>query len=71
MVRSFRVDGGLVVVDNQLLMAANRRRQGTLERTPRGGAFDAGEIVTRGIEACAFRVYGSARESARVEQRAP
>jgi 8-oxo-dGTP diphosphatase len=48
-VRSFRVGGGLVVMDNQLLMAANRRRQGTLEWTPPGGVIDAGEVVTRGI----------------------
>ncbi len=47
--RSFRVGGGLVLVDNQLLMAANRRRQGTLEWTPPGGVIDDGEVVTRGI----------------------
>ena len=47
--RSFRVGGGLVVVDNQLLLAANRRRQGTLEWTPPGGVIDDGESVTRGI----------------------
>jgi 8-oxo-dGTP diphosphatase len=47
--RSFRVGGGLVVVDNQLLLAANRRRQGTLEWTPPGGVIDDGETVTRGI----------------------
>jgi ADP-ribose pyrophosphatase YjhB (NUDIX family) len=47
--RSFRVGGGLVVIDNQLLLAANRRRQGTLEWTPPGGVIDEGESVTRGI----------------------
>ena len=47
--RSFRVGGGLVVVDNQLLLAANRRRQGTLEWTPPGGVIDEGESVTEGI----------------------
>ncbi|MCU1365210.1 MAG: ADP-ribose pyrophosphatase [Ilumatobacteraceae bacterium] len=47
--RSFRVGGGLVVVDNQLLLAANRRRQGTLEWTPPGGVIDDGESVTQGI----------------------
>ena len=48
-VRSFRVGGGLVVVDNQLLLAANRRRQGTLEWTPPGGVIDEGESVVEGI----------------------
>ncbi|MCU1398926.1 MAG: ADP-ribose pyrophosphatase [Acidimicrobiales bacterium] len=47
--RSFRVGGGLVVIDNQLLLAANRRRQGTLEWTPPGGVIDDGESVTQGI----------------------
>ena len=47
--RSFRVGGGLVVVDNRLLLAANRRRQGTLEWTPPGGVIDDGESVTTGI----------------------
>ncbi|MCU1393002.1 MAG: ADP-ribose pyrophosphatase [Ilumatobacteraceae bacterium] len=47
--RSFLVGGGLVVVDGQLLMAANRRRQGTLEWTPPGGVIDPGESVTEGI----------------------
>ncbi len=47
--RSFRVGGGLVVIDNQLLLAANRRRQGTLEWTPPGGVIDDGESVTEGI----------------------
>ena len=47
--RSFRVGGGLLVVDNQLLLAANRRRQGTLEWTPPGGVIDHGESVTGGI----------------------
>jgi len=48
-VRSFRVGGGLVVVDNRLLLAANRRRQGTLEWTPPGGVIDDGEDVVAGI----------------------
>jgi 8-oxo-dGTP diphosphatase len=48
-IRSFRVGGGLVVVDNQLLLAANRRRQGTLEWTPPGGVIDEGESVIDGI----------------------
>lgn len=48
-IRSFRVGGGLVVIDNQLLLAANRRRQGTLEWTPPGGVIDDGESVTEGI----------------------
>ena len=48
-IRSFRVGGGLVVIDNQLLLAANRRRQGTLEWTPPGGVIDEGESVTEGI----------------------
>jgi ADP-ribose pyrophosphatase YjhB (NUDIX family) len=48
-VRQFRVGGGLVVVENQLLMAANRRRQGTIEWTPPGGVIDEGESVTKGI----------------------
>lgn len=43
------VGGGLIVVDNRLLLAANRRRQGTLEWTPPGGVIDAGESVTSGI----------------------
>jgi 8-oxo-dGTP diphosphatase len=47
--RSFRVGGGLVVVDNQLLLAANRRRQGHVEWTPPGGVIDDGESVTEGI----------------------
>ena len=47
--RSFRVGGGLVVVDNQVLLAANRRRQGTLEWTPPGGVIDDGESDTQGI----------------------
>jgi 8-oxo-dGTP diphosphatase len=47
--RSFRVGGGLIVIDNQLLLAANRRRQGTLEWTPPGGVIDHGESVTSGI----------------------
>ena len=47
--RSFRVGGGLVVVNNQLLLTANRRRQGTLEWTPPGGVIDDGESVTSGI----------------------
>ncbi|CAB4878174.1 unannotated protein [freshwater metagenome] len=47
--RSFRVGGGLIVVDNQLLLAANRRRQGHLEWTPPGGVIDEGESVTAGI----------------------
>ena len=47
--RSFRVGGGLVVIDNQLLLAANRRRQGHVEWTPPGGVIDDGESVTEGI----------------------
>ncbi len=47
--RSFRVGGGLIVIDNQLLLTANRRRQGTLEWTPPGGVIDDGETVTSGI----------------------
>lgn len=47
--RSFRVGGGLVVVDNRLLLAANRRRQGNVEWTPPGGVIDDGESVTQGI----------------------
>ncbi len=47
--RSFRVGGGLIVIDNQLLLAANRRRQGTLEWTPPGGVIDHGESVIGGI----------------------
>src|SRR4051812_27964515 len=47
--RSFRVGGGLIVVDNKLLLAANRRRQGTLEWTPPGGVIDDGEAVLAGI----------------------
>lgn len=38
-----------MVVDNQLLLAANRRRQGTLEWTPPGGVIDDGESVVQGI----------------------
>jgi 8-oxo-dGTP diphosphatase len=48
-VRSFRVGGGLVVVNNQLLLTANRRRQGTLEWTPPGGVIDHGESVIDAI----------------------
>ncbi len=48
-VRSFQVGGGLILVDNQLLLAANRRRQGTLEWTPPGGVIDDGESVISGI----------------------
>ena len=47
--RSFQVGGGLIVVDNQLLHAANSRRQGTLEWTPPGGVIDEGESVISGI----------------------
>lgn len=47
--RSFQVGGGLIVVDNQLLLAANRRKQGTLEWTPPGGVIDHGESIPNGI----------------------
>jgi 8-oxo-dGTP diphosphatase len=47
--RSFQVGGGLIVIDNQLLLAANRRRQGTLEWTPPGGVIDHGESIPTGI----------------------
>ena len=47
--RSFRVGGGLVVVDGQLLLAANRRRQGHLEWTPPGGVIEDDETITAGI----------------------
>lgn len=47
--RSFQVGGGLIVIDNQLLLAANRRRHGTLEWTPPGGVIDDGESVVSGI----------------------
>ena len=47
--RSFRVGGGLVVIDDRLLLAANRRRQGHVEWTPPGGVIDDGETVTQGI----------------------
>jgi len=43
------VGGGLVVVNNQLLLTANRRRQGMLEWTPPGGVIDDGESVMEGI----------------------
>ena len=53
--------GGLVVVNNQLLLTANRRRQGMLEWTPPGGVIDDGESVMEGIarevlEETGFRV---------------
>ncbi len=47
--RSFQVGGGLIVIDNQLLLAANRRRHGALEWTPPGGVIDDGESVLSGI----------------------
>ena len=47
--RSFRVGGGLILVDNRLLLAANRRRQGMLEWTPPGGVIDDGESVLEAI----------------------
>lgn len=47
--RSFLVGGGLIVIDNQLLLAANRRRQGNVEWTPPGGVIDEGERITDGI----------------------
>jgi 8-oxo-dGTP diphosphatase len=47
--RSFRVGGGLVVIDHQLLLTANRRRHGTLEWTPPGGVIDDGESVLDAI----------------------
>lgn len=43
------VGGGLVVVGDQLLLAANRRRQGNLEWTPPGGVIDQGESIVAGI----------------------
>ncbi len=48
-IRSFLVGGGLVVVDDQLLLTANRRRQGHIEWTPPGGVIDEGESVPSGI----------------------
>jgi len=47
--RSFRVGGGLIVVDNRLLLAANRRKHGAIEWTPPGGVIDSGESVRTGI----------------------
>lgn len=56
--RSFLVGGGLIVVDNKLLLAANRRRQGTLEWTPPGGVIDEGESITAGITREVFEETG-------------
>ncbi len=47
--RLFRVGGGLIVVDNRLLLAANRRKHGAIEWTPPGGVIDSGESVRTGI----------------------
>ncbi|MEO6124615.1 MAG: NUDIX hydrolase [Ilumatobacteraceae bacterium] len=58
--RSFLVGGGLIVVDNRLLLAANRRRQGTLEWTPPGGVIDEGETITAGITREVFEETGLA-----------
>lgn len=47
--RTFRVGGGLIVVGNQLLLAANRRRHGAIEWTPPGGVIELHESIATGM----------------------
>ena len=48
-VRAWTVGSGLLEVDGELLLVANRRRDGRIDWTPPGGVIDEGEDVLAGL----------------------
>lgn len=74
--RAWSVGGGLVVVDGEVLLVQNRRRDGRLDWSPPGGVIDPGETVVGGLtreveEETGLRVASWAGPVYEIEAHAP